>query len=208
LLFPYPHPKIFGLIMDPQRTSTVALVEPDSPAARDGFLAGDEIAHLDGQSILSIADIQWVLHNVRGQHSLKASISRNGDTKDMGLTLAPGWRTRGDISWRATSWGLRRMTTGGMRLHEAPPEVRAQHHLGNQSMALVVAHLGQFGEHAHAKNQGFKKGDLIASVAGESMRMRESDVFALLVNRSIGERIPVHILRGSKPIELSLVMQK
>jgi hypothetical protein len=208
VLFPYPHPKIVGLIMDPTSRAKVARVERGSSAERAGLLAGDEILTLDGQSITSIADLQWVLHNVRDQPSLPASIRRDGRTTQATLTLAPGWRTGGDISWRATSWALRRMTTGGMRMDELTPARRAERNLDEDSMALVVSHVGEYGEHAHAKKQGFKKGDIVTAVAGESKRMRESDWFAMLIDRPVGEEVPVRLLRGSQPLELSLVMQK
>ncbi len=71
-----------------------------------------------------------------------------------------------------------------------------------------MKHVGEYGEHAHAKQQGFVKGDVIVAIAGKSNRMRESDLFALLVNRPVGESVPVSVLRGSKQIQLSLAMQK
>jgi hypothetical protein len=208
LLFPYPHPKVLGLIMDPKQRATVAWVEPDSTAARDGFRAGDEMLSLAGQPLLSLADIQWVLHHTKDEMELAVSIRRGGQTTDTKLTLVPGWRGRGDISWRATSWDLRRMTTGGMHLEDLPPDRRAERKLGNNSLALEATYLGEWGEHAHAKNQGFKPGDVIVSLAGQSRRMRESDFFAQLVNRPIGEEVAVGVLRGEQPVELRLKMQK
>jgi hypothetical protein len=208
VLFPYPHPKILGLIMDPKHKATVARIESDSAAERAGFRAGDGIVSLDGQSLLSIADIQWVLHNASDRDELPVLIRRNGQPIELTLTLAAGWRRQGDISWRATSWALRRMTTGGLQLADLAPKRRAEKELDDDSLALEVLHAGEYGEHAHAKNQGFRKGDVIVSIAGQSNRMRESDLFALLVNRPIGEKVPVSVLRGSQQVQLSLVMQK
>jgi serine protease Do len=208
LLFPYPHPKILGLVMDPKQRATILRVESDSPAEKNGFHAGDKIMSFDDQPIVSTADIQWVLHNTADEDELPVSIERSGKPMQLALTLPSGWRTRGDISWRATSWALRRMTTGGMQLEDLSPERRAGRQIGEEALALAVIHVGEYGEHAHAKNQGFVKGDVIVSIAGESKRMRESDVFALLVNRPVGERIPVSVLRGSKRSQLSFKIQK
>ena len=208
LLFPYPHPKILGLVLDPSECATVLRVESASPADRAGFHAGDKIASLDGQPLLSIADIQWALHNATDEGKLDAVVQRAGQPMKLTMTLEPGWRTRGDISWRATSWALRRMTTGGLLLEDLSSEARATRGLDQASLALEVKHVGQYGEHAHAKRQGFQKGDLLVSVAGEMKRRRESDLFAFLVNRAIGEKVPVSVLRGSRRVELSLVMQK
>src|SRR5262249_50897612 len=62
VLFPSPHPKALGLILDPKQSATILRVEDSSPAAAAGFRAGDEILTLDRQPLLSIADVQWVLH--------------------------------------------------------------------------------------------------------------------------------------------------
>lgn len=40
ILYPYPHPKSIGLIMDPKQKATVLEVPPDSLAAKSGFEAG------------------------------------------------------------------------------------------------------------------------------------------------------------------------
>ena len=62
VLFPYPHPKALGLILDPREKATVLRVDPGSPAEAAGFKAGDVLRSMNGQSLLSIADVQWVLH--------------------------------------------------------------------------------------------------------------------------------------------------
>jgi hypothetical protein len=208
VLFPYPHPKILGLMLDPKQRATVVRVEPDSAAEKGGFRAGDEIASLRGQPISSIADIQWVLHNAPDDGELPVSIDRGGRRMDLALTLAPSWRSRGDISWRATSWALRRMTTGGLLLEDMPPERRVERKIDDDQLALEAIHVGQYGDHAHAKRQGFQKGDVIVSIARESKRMRESDLFAHLVNRAVGETVPVTVLRGSEQVQLRLTMQR
>jgi hypothetical protein len=208
VLFPYPHPKVLGLMMDPKHRATVARVEGDSAAERAGIRVGDELMELEGQPLLSIADVQWVLHNTGDEGSLALKVRRNGELEELKLQLESGWRTRGDISWRATSWALRRMTTGGLLLKDLPHEQRSSRGLSDEALALVVEHVGEYGDHAHAKRQGFLKGDVLVSVGGHSEQMRESDLFALLVNKHVGERVPITVLRGQEKVELNLTMQK
>ncbi len=59
VLFPYPHPKSIGLILDPKERATVTEVTPDTPAASAGFQPGEPHPHLAGQPLLSMADVQW-----------------------------------------------------------------------------------------------------------------------------------------------------
>lgn len=209
ILFPYPHPKTFGLIMDPQEKATLVKVVEGSSAAHDGFQAGDRIASLAGQPLLSIADVQWVLHNAPAEGALEAKVVRNGQTLPLELTLQEGWRRRDDLSWRATSWALRRMVTGGLSLEDAPDDLRRRARLADDALALVVRHVGQYGPHALAKKAGFKKGDILVSVDGRSGAMRETDLFAHLVNsKRIGEEVPITVLRDGRRVELRLQMQK
>lgn len=207
-VFPYPHPKILGLIMDPKQRATVKRVESGSTAEHDGIRAGDKVISLAGQPLVSLADMQWVLHNAGNEGTLRAVVQRDSHELTFSLTLAPGWRSRSDISWRATSWGLRRMTLGGLKLDELSAEQRAERQLSDDALALVVSHLGEFGEHAHAKNQGFRKGDVLVSIDGQSQSMRETDVFALLVNRPVGTQIPVTVRRGERSLILNLSTQR
>ena len=66
---------------------------------------GDEIVRLEGQPLLSIADVQWVLHRADPEGaSLKAEVRRDGRPVEVTLTLPKGWRRHDDLSWRASSW--------------------------------------------------------------------------------------------------------
>jgi serine protease Do len=208
VLYPYPPPDVLGLTFDPKEKATVLKVAAGSTAERDGFRPGDEIATLEGQPLLSIADVQWVLHNAGESGRLKARVHRGGKTLDLVLTLEPGWRQRGDISWRATSWDLRRMTTGGMRLDNLPAEERAKLGLADGVLALRARHVGEYGAHAAAKNAGFRKGDVLVEIDGKSELLTESQLMARFANgKPPGDRVPVVILRDGKRLPLELPIQ-
>lgn len=208
VLFPYPLPNVLGLVMDPNEKATVREVMAGSSAAQDGFLPGDDIVSLDGQPLLSIADIQWVLHNSGESGALIAVVSRDGQTIRLPMTLAKGWRRKGDLSWRATSWDLRRMTLGGMRLDALSPDDRAKAGLQGDAMAFRVRHVGAYGEHAVAKQAGFQKGDVLLSVDGKSDYRSESDLMAGLLNaKQQGDRVAAAVLRDGRRMTLSYVSQ-
>lgn len=209
LLFSYPHPKTLGLILDPRERATVQQVEKGSPAEKAGFEKGDRILKLEGQSLLSFADVQWVLHQASPLGaSLKAEIQRNERSVHLTLTLPKGWRQREDIGWRASTWGLRRMATGGMRLDDVTAEERTKAGVAETGMALLAKHVGQFGPHAAAQNAGFRKGDIIISFDGQTTLPRETDLIAhALLTRRPGERVPVTVVRDGKKLDLTLPMQ-
>lgn len=209
VLFPYPHPKQLGLILDPDQRSTVSRVEAGSLAEQSGFKAGDKIVTLEKQPLLSIADVQWILQETSPEGgALTAEVSRNGSTLPVKLTLPKGWRQQGDISWRVSTWGLRRMATGGLLLESLPPEEAQKVGLKDATMGLRVKHVGAFGAHAAAKNAGFQVGDIIVSFDGKTNFAREADLMTYaMMQHKPGEKIAVTILRNGKNVELSLPMQ-
>lgn len=210
MLFPYPHPKSIGLVLDPKERATVAEVIPGSLAAQAGFQPGDRIQTLQGQPLLSMADVQWVLHQTSPDGAtLIAEVERGGGSRKLSLTLPPGWRRLGDISWRVSSWGLRRMTTGGLVLEELPEADRRRLRLPEGRMALRVKHVGQYGDHAAAKRAGFQQGDVLVEFDGRTDLRREADLFEHAMNaRRPGEQVAATVLRDGRRVSLQLPMQK
>jgi hypothetical protein len=211
VLYPYPLPNVLGLTLDPKRMATVLHVAPGSSAEKDGFRVGDEIAALAGQPLVSIADVQWVLHRSGDSGALTAEVDREGKRINLKLTLEPGWKQRGDISWRAGSWDLRRMTTGGMRLDDLPAADRRAAGLADNVLALRARYVpdkaGTTG-HGAARGAGFQKGDILIELDGRSERLTESQWMTRLVNaKKVGDRIKVALLRDGKRLEFELPIQ-
>jgi hypothetical protein len=209
LLFPMPHPSVIGLTMDPQEMATVKSVTPDSPADRAGLRSGDRIQQLDGQPLISIADLQWVLDGIDpAGGEISARIQRGAQPLSLTLSLADGWRRVGDISWRVSAWGLRRMATGGLLLEPLPADERTRLNIPDGSMALRVKHVGQYGPHAAAKQAGFQQGDIIIEYDGRRDLVRDTDVLVHgVTRRKSGEHVTVRLLRDGKPLQLTLPLQ-
>jgi hypothetical protein len=198
VLFPYPDPSVLGLKMDPRAAAKVERVADGSIADRAGVQPGDEIVSLSGQPLLSIADLQWVLHNAPATARLSAELRRGGQTLARTFDLPDGWR-RGDISWRTTTWDLRRMGLGGMRLDDLTDEQRAKLGLPKDRLALQARWVGEFGEHAVAKKAGFQKGDVIVAFDGMDQRLTESGLIAYTVQRKRpGDEVSATVLRGGE----------
>lgn len=209
VLNPYPHPKVLGLIFDPQERATLKDVTADSHAAKAGLKTGDQITSLNGQPLLSIADAQWVLHHLPSEGaSLNAEITRGGATQKLTLELPDGWKQLDDTSWRVSTWGMRRMVLGGLVLKPVSEEERGRNGIPETGTALRVNHVGQWGAHAAAKNAGFQKDDVLISFDGQSTFLTEAELIRHGVTaRNTGDQVPVVVLRGSKKMELKLPMQ-
>lgn len=206
ILFPFPHPKIVGLIIDPATCGTVLRTEKDSPAERAGLRPGDEILQADGQSILSLADLQWVLHHRPGDSvSVPLIVQRSNSRLHMTLQLEDGWKRRGDLSWRASTWELRRRALGGLHLVSVDDQTRRNLAIEPGQLALRVRHVGQFAPHDVAKRSGFQEDDILVAWDGIDQDQSETDLIARTLQLPPDRRsISVEILRGTRRMQLEL----
>ncbi|MFM8580235.1 MAG: PDZ domain-containing protein, partial [Planctomycetaceae bacterium] len=182
----------------------VAQVVPGSMAAEAGFVAGDDLLSLNGQPLVSIADVQWVLHQVPDAGGkIAVQVSRSGQTQPLEWTLAAGWRRRDDIAWRASTWELRRIGLGGMFLKELDDERRQELKLPAEVEGLYVQHVGQYAPHDRAKRAGVVKGDVLLSFDGRDGWDRETDLLEYALNRVPRERaVQVKVWRQGRRLEL------
>jgi hypothetical protein len=195
VVFPSPDPSLLGLTMDPKEKATVTRVAPNSIAAKAGVRAGDAIETAAGQPLVSVADLQWVLESAPSTVALPIEVRREGKPLAMMLDLPNGWR-RGDISWRASTWDLRRMGLGGMRLDDLTDAERVSAGLPRDGLALRVRHAGEFGAHAAAKNAGIQKGDILIAFDQLERHLTESELLAYsLQKKRPGETVSVTFLR-------------
>jgi hypothetical protein len=195
VLYPYPDPEVVGLKLDPTEMARIERVAPGSSGAGDGFKPGDDMVSLGGQPVLSIADIQWILHNAGATAALPAQVRREGRLVNLTMTLKDGWR-RGNISWRPTSWQLRQMGFGGMKLDDLKDEDRRAAKIAEDDLALKIDHVGEYGEHAIAKRAGLRRGDIIVSFDGKNRRMSESELLDYCLRRKHpGDVVAVTVIR-------------
>ncbi|PQO42013.1 Trx7/PDZ domain-containing (seleno)protein [Blastopirellula marina] len=209
-LFPYPHPKVLGMIIDPSEVNLLKEVTEGSIADKAGLEAGDKVFALNGQAILSIADIQWVLHHAGKTDTLEAIIERGDEKLKRTITLPEGWRQQDDLSWRVSSWPMRGMMLGGLVVEQATPEQRAAAGITDPGkMALRVRFVGRYGKHALAKNKGFKVNDILTGYDGQDDLIRETDLLAYAAKNCMpGEEVEINFIRGTKPMSITLPMQK
>ena len=197
LMRPYPKPDRLGLRLELDERATVKTVEPGSPAAKAGFRPGDRIRAMDGQPILSIADVQWVLHHAKVPADVAASVDRGGKAESLVLRLEPGWRKGEDITWRAS--------TGAMRpfgWEEATPEQRAS--LGVKEGDLCVRVRG-FAKVGPGQRAGLAVGDWVVEIDGSAKAISENRWYDLLhQEKARGDAVSLVVIRGGKRIRLTL----
>ena len=210
VLFPYPHPKVVGLTLDPHEMATVKQVQRGSAAAMAGVRDGDQITSLAGQPMLSVADVQWVLHGIDpAGGSVAMTVRRGGQDVRLTLNVSAGWRKAGDLSWRVTSWGLRRMAAGGMVLQEAAAAQRRSLNVPADQMALHVKRVGKYGPHGTAKRVGLREGDVIVAYDGQQDLMTEQQLHTYVVTHGTPQKkAEVVVKRGQRTMTFQLPMQK
>ncbi len=73
----------------PNETALVMLsVEAESPAGRAGITLGDVLVTLEGEPVADTDDVQTVLNRSQIGQTIRASILRGGELRDVTLTLA------------------------------------------------------------------------------------------------------------------------
>ncbi len=126
----------------------------------------------------------------------------------MTLHLAKGWRRAGDITWRVTTWDIRRMGTGGMVLTELSADERRSLGLGKGKLGFRIQGLGKYPPHNVALRAGFKKEDVVVEFDGHSDDMTRSQLLAYSLQQTkIGDSIDVVVVRKGKRVRLKLRMQ-
>ena len=207
-IYPMPGPETIGLTLAASETAHVESLQEGSIGARAGFRAGDDIVKLQGQPLISMADVAWVLHHAPDSGTISARVKRDGKEKNLNVTLPADWKMKSDISRRVGTWEMRAMALGGILLKELPENKRAEHNLKPNQMALFAEHVGEYGEHAAAKKAGFKKGDILVEVDGLAGRITEGELIGtLLARHQSGEKVKATVLRGTERIALQLPMQ-
>ena len=182
-----------------------------SPASRAGLQAGAVIAAIDGQVPISTADYSWALHQFPDQGTLNLTIENPGGAPQyvvVPMSLEPGWQAATGMTQRVGNWPMRAMAFGGMRLEAMSDADKRSKGISADEMALLALNVGQYGRHALAKKQGFKKGDIIVEVDGSRTARSEGDLMAdILLNQKAGTRIPATVLRNGKEIDLKIPVQ-
>ncbi len=175
LMYPYPMPERLGLRLDRDTRAVVKSVDEGSAAAAAGLAAGDRLLSLEGQPLLSTADVQWVLHHAPDEGRIGARILRkSGKEEEIALALAPGWR-KYDSTWRESFWQVR----PGFNCVPAEGGLSVKFIFPNQESGKA------------ARKAGLQQGDLVVEVDGKPAPATETE----FLDHVLRERLPGQTLR-------------
>ena len=208
VLFPYPDPAVLGLKMDPKAMATVERVTPGSPAERAGLRAGDEIATLAGQPLLSIADLQWVLHNAPATDEAPGAgpAGRQGggpDARPAGGLAAWGHLLAGDDLGPAAD-GPRRAQAGGTDRRAAGGGEAA----GGRAWPCGSSTSASTASTPSPSGPGSRRATSSSRSTARPGRMSESDLLAYTLQRKRpGDEVAVTVLRNGERETLRFALQ-
>src|SRR5205823_5238975 len=95
MIYPWPAPETIGVTLAPDSIARIEAVTPGSAAAAAGLRNGDEIITFDGQPLISIADVSWILNGASNEGTkLEASVKRGDGQIPVRLALTKCWREK------------------------------------------------------------------------------------------------------------------
>ena len=199
-LWLYPLPENIGVKIEVDEGNLIESVLPNSAVDGLDLKVGDRIQRANGQPIISVADLQWVLNGLPTEAKLDLTVEREGVRLKRTIPLRGDWR-KTDISWRASMWNLRPRV--GIHAPEITVEEKLELGLSPADMALKAKWI----PNQAARQAGLKNGDIIVEVAGNRQAMSTAQ-FNLLIRLSYqsGDAVPVKIRRGGQTLSLQLPM--
>lgn len=205
-----PPPGRIGLDLERDDQARIVAVAPDSVAARAGIEVGDRLLRSGQQRLSTSSDLSQVLHDFSADGgTLRIELERAGEARVAALELPRGWKrgTPLEFSWRPFKWGFTPAPGFGGPLLCAD-EKRALG-LEPSAFAFRVDYLVTWGENQRfgkeAARAGLRQGDVLLCAAGKRDFDSVDHFHAWWrLTRSLGERVPVEVMREGERRTLEL----
>lgn len=203
MIYSYPLPAQVGIDVERAQQNRVSTVRPGSRAAQAGVQLGDVLHQLDGQRLLTVADIARVLELTPKEASLPLEILREGKLVRTTLRLSGDWRKTPDPSWRSSTYLAG--PNGGFWANPLNAMEKRKAGIPEDELALRVTIFFQ-GQTA-AKNSGLQLNDVIVEVDGIRRAMTTRQMHThFQMNRNYGDKVPLVIRRGKEELKLTLAL--
>lgn len=162
----WPLPENVGLKLDRDHGLRVTDVRPDSPAAKAGLRAGDELAMADGRRLFGQADFRGVLHRgPRDAGTMSIAYLRDGAAVTASLEVSDGWR-KTNLDWRTSIAGGNFGGAPGFWPVPVNPADRKKLNFPDDSMAVRP-----FGITPEAKAAGVAQNSIVTAVGEDKTNL-------------------------------------
>ena len=201
MMWKYPLPERIGLKIDRRNGVKITDVIPGSVAARSGIVAGEDVIRIDGQRVISIADMQWALHHRPG--TATEVVVETHQTGAHRLSLADDWK-RDDFSWRASMWNAPpRFQAWAPALSD---DGRTKLGIPESDSALEVRWINRPSVGGQqAVEDGLRENDVIVAVGGKTLRWNTRQFNAgIKQSYRVGDVLPLTVLREGRREELQI----
>ena len=209
LIWAYPMPNLLGLNLDPNEKATVQSVAPNSQAEKGGFKKGDQILTLGGQPMLSVADVQWVLHWAEDDTTVSAELMRGGEKTKAALSLTKDWRKSKGFLGRVAPFAMRRDLVAFTPIALSEDE-RTKLGIAKGKMALQTGYVRPAppAGPAFAKS-GLRKGDVVVALNGlDHLKTPDDFILHLIRETRPGQTVKLTVLRQGRPMTFSFTLPK
>jgi serine protease Do len=197
----YPLPENVGLTLSLDQGNLIKSVAPDTPAARSGLEAGDQLKTLNGSTVFSFADAQHALDRAPAQGEIEVTWLRDRKTQTAKLKLETGWR-RTNITWRPSLLDI--LISPSLLGDDL--SAREKQVLGLEPKQLAFRQDKPLPKPLAAI--GMREEDVIVGVDGLALNMTVREFLGFLRrNYLAGERVVLNVLRDGKRIELPLTLR-
>ena len=179
MLWMYPCPETIGLWFDNRHAARVTRAH--GIAANAGIKPGDDLRSMQGQPLVSIADVQWILHNFPDEGG---ELTVNG-TKT--IKVPPGWRRNEDWVWRYRVAGYSSWLWAGASFVDRPDGV------------LVAKRAPPWFKRANKEaKRKLHPNDLIVEVDNKTGWTRSTLLAYLMRDKAPGSKAQFEVMRRGK----------
>lgn len=141
----------------------VADVSPDGPADNAGIKRGDVIVEYNGEEIKDFSDLTKLVALSDPGSKVDLTIIRNGEEKDMELTLGELKDSKDKAQKLSTDKKL------GMNVEEITPEIASRYNLQNEQGVIIT----DVDRASDAREAGFRPGDIILQIDKKQIQSLE-----------------------------------
>jgi hypothetical protein len=198
MLWLYPRPHVLGLAFSNRHATRITRVTPGSPAADAGLQVGDDLRILHGQPLLSVADVQWVLHAFPDEGgALPCVVARESGIYAVPLTLVKDWRRAEDFGWRYRMAGYAAWLWAGVSVQDHKDGIRVSQKAP-----------GWFKRENKDAKRALRVGDIITSVDGTRGMDRSALLAYLMRDKKLGSKVKLEVLREGESVKVEFEIPK